>query len=326
MLPISLGGLLGDAILARTDYDGSSSRRRLRGGGRSCSRCRSGEAARAPCRRSSAGHRTRARCSAISLPLWFLGTVFGLVLTGVFVFVKRFVMETEVATVGTFFSAYTGAAIACARRRQPARSRRARSACCCRRSRRWSPASCCLAAAERRARGARRRRALRPRARLHLPDDVVDGRDARVGGGRGAAISIHTSLPDLGGLLGAPLLGWIIEASGFSAMFAFGRGRARARLRGVRAWDRPRVARCSRAAGARARLRRSPEEPRMSDPTSSRRSHRDPELRGGRSARRIRSTGTRPARRHAARRRDRAADLRHRGSALESELRAARDA
>ncbi len=46
------------------------------------------------------------------VPLWFLGTVFGLVLTGIFVFVKRFVMVTEVATVGTFFSAYTGAAIA----------------------------------------------------------------------------------------------------------------------------------------------------------------------------------------------------------------------
>jgi predicted MFS family arabinose efflux permease len=40
--------------------------------------------------------------------------------------------------------------------------------------------------------------------------------------GRGAAISIHTALPDVGGLLGAPLLGWVIEARGFSQMFAFG--------------------------------------------------------------------------------------------------------
>ena len=38
--------------------------------------------------------------------------------------------------------------------------------------------------------------------------------------GRGAAISIHTSLPDVGGLIGAPLLGWLIEARGFSVLFA----------------------------------------------------------------------------------------------------------
>jgi MFS family permease len=38
--------------------------------------------------------------------------------------------------------------------------------------------------------------------------------------GRGAAISIHTALPDVGGLLGAPLLGWLIEVRGFAVMFA----------------------------------------------------------------------------------------------------------
>jgi MFS family permease len=45
-------------------------------------------------------------------PLWLLGTVFSIVLTAFFVFIKRFVDETGIGSVGGFFGAYTGAALA----------------------------------------------------------------------------------------------------------------------------------------------------------------------------------------------------------------------
>ncbi len=156
------------------------------------------------------------------MPLWFLGTVFGLVLTGIFVFVKRFVMETGVATVGTFFTAYTGAAIAVrlVGGRLPDRVGAKRV---------LMPALAtlvagffCLAAA------GTAREVLAAGVLCGLGhgfvyptlSSLVVSRASE--SGRGAAISIHTSLPDVGGLIGAPLLGWLIEVRGFSAMFAAG--------------------------------------------------------------------------------------------------------
>lgn len=222
MLPISLGGLLGDGILARSSYDGLfvasagfavasflfsvplEEKRRIR---------RDDD--------PPPGLR-HALLQRDLLPLWFLGTVFGLVLTGVFVFVKRFVMETEVASVGSFFSAYTGAAITVrlVGGRLPDRVGPKRV---------LLPALAtlvagfaCLAAAE----GAREVLAAGVLCGLGhgfiypTLSSLVVSRASE--SGRGAAISIHTALPDVGGLLGAPLLGWVIEARGFSQMFAFG--------------------------------------------------------------------------------------------------------
>jgi MFS family permease len=222
MLPISFGGLLGDAILARASYDALFV-------ASSCFAALSLLVTIAlqefPRERhvddppSGIGHALTQRDL---MPLWFMGTVFGLVLTGVFVFVKRFMMETQVATVGTFFTAYTGAAIAVRifGGRLPDRVGVKRV---------LMPALAtlvagffCLAAAS--------------TAREVLAAGVLCGLGhgfvyptlsalvvSRASeSGRGAAISIHTSLPDVGGLLGAPLLGWIIEAHGFSPMFAAG--------------------------------------------------------------------------------------------------------
>lgn len=45
------------------------------------------------------------------LPLWWMGTVFALALTSVFAFLRRFVDETGVGSVGDFFAAYAAAAI-----------------------------------------------------------------------------------------------------------------------------------------------------------------------------------------------------------------------
>lgn len=220
MLPISLGGLLGDAILARGSYDTLFL-------ASSCFAALSfaitiplQEFPRVLHKDDPPTGIGRMLAQRDLLPLWFLGTVFGLVLTGIFVFVKRFMMETEVATVGTFFSAYTGAAITVrlVGGRLPDRVGAKRV---------LLPALAtltagffCLAAAS------TAREVLAAGVLCGLGhgfvyptlSSLVVSRASE--SGRGAAISIHTSLPDVGGLLGAPLLGWLIEVRGFSPMFA----------------------------------------------------------------------------------------------------------
>jgi MFS family permease len=111
MLPIALGGLLGDLILGRADYRvlfatalGLAAvsllfslplhdRRRPAGG-------------LEPARGFRASLRQRDL-----LPLWWIGTIFALALASAFAFIKRFVDETGVGTVGGFFGAYAGAAV-----------------------------------------------------------------------------------------------------------------------------------------------------------------------------------------------------------------------
>jgi MFS family permease len=223
MVPISLGGLLGDAILARAPYatlfaaSASAAAASFAVSLWLVERpARPGRAAGAP---AGGGFLGAVRQRDLA-PLWFVGTVFGVVLAGVFVFVKRFVMESDAGTVGGFFSAYTGAAIAVRvlGGRLPDRVGPKRV---------LVPALgllalgfACLAAA----RG---------------PAEVLAaGFLCGVGHGftfptlsslavtrarpgeRGAAIAVLTALPDLGALLGAPSLGWIIEEAGFPAMFS----------------------------------------------------------------------------------------------------------
>ncbi len=238
MLPISFGGVLGDAILGRASYEALFI-------ASSCIAALSllitlplEEFPRVrhvddPPR--GIGHALLQRDLA---PLWFMGTVFGLVLTGVFVFVKRFVMETEVATLGTFFTAYTGAAITVrlVGGRLPDRVGPKRV---------LFPALAtlvagflCLAAAD--------------TATEVLAAGVLCGLGhgfiypvlsslvvARASeSGRGAAISIHTALPDVGGLIGAPLLGWLIETRGFAVMFAAAGGMLAVGSLFFLGWDR----------------------------------------------------------------------------------------
>jgi MFS family permease len=46
------------------------------------------------------------------LHLWWLGLVFAIALTAYFTFIKTFVIETGIGSVGAFFAAYSGIAIA----------------------------------------------------------------------------------------------------------------------------------------------------------------------------------------------------------------------
>lgn len=221
MLPISLGGLLGDAILARAPYEALFGASVVAAGVSFALVLPVRETERPAAAGDAPPRRFRDALAQRDLaPLWFLGIVFGVVLAGVFTFVKRFVMEAQVASVGTFFTAYTGAAIAVRLvggslpdRIGPRRVLLPALAT-------LVAGFACLAAADRAA------EVLAAGVLCGLGHGftfpilsaliVSRARDAE----RGAAIAILTALPDVGALLGAPSLGWIIEASGFAAMFA----------------------------------------------------------------------------------------------------------
>ena len=111
ILPMALGGLLGEWLLRDDGYDalfraalGFAVAALLlslplfdppRGGARA---------------EPSRGFRAALRQRDL-LPLWWIGTVFALAVASIFAFLKRFVDETGVGSVGSFFSAYSAAAI-----------------------------------------------------------------------------------------------------------------------------------------------------------------------------------------------------------------------
>jgi predicted MFS family arabinose efflux permease len=111
MLPISLGALLGDWILARGDYALLFAAAL---GLAFLSLLLSLPLRDAP-RGSGPGQASRGFLAALRqadlLPLWWIGAVFAVALTAVFTFLKRYVDETGLASVGAFFSAYSGVAI-----------------------------------------------------------------------------------------------------------------------------------------------------------------------------------------------------------------------
>lgn len=221
MLPISLGGLVGDAILARASYDALFA---ASAGFAAASFAVSLALVERPRAQSDAGappggflHVMRQPDLA---PLWLIGAIFGVVLAGVFVFVKRFTMETGAGSVGAFFSAYTGAAITVriVGGRLPDRVGPKRV---------LIPALLTLAAGfVFLARAGDGREVLAAGMLCGVGhgfafptlSSLVVSRAREVE--RGAAIAVLTTLPDVGALLGAPSLGWIIELSGFPAMFA----------------------------------------------------------------------------------------------------------
>lgn len=112
MLPIGLGGVLGDAILARADYAalfaaaGALAALSLAISLPLFDRPRAGGAEDPP-----AGFGAALRQRSL-LPMWWIGAIFATALAGVFAFLKLFVMDTGLASVGSFFTAYSAAAIA----------------------------------------------------------------------------------------------------------------------------------------------------------------------------------------------------------------------
>lgn len=111
MLPISLGGLLGDALLARFDYAAIFAAAL---GFAVVALFLSLPLRDAP--RSPAGSEPSRSFGTVAvqrdlLPMWLIGTAFSLALASVFVFIKPFVLETGLGSVGLFFTSYTGVAL-----------------------------------------------------------------------------------------------------------------------------------------------------------------------------------------------------------------------
>ncbi len=222
MLPIALAGLLGDYILERSDFE-------------TLFAVATGIAAlafvlslplfdvpRDPQRVAddpSQGFRAIAMQSNL-LPLWFVATAFSIALAAMFTFLKPFVMDTGAGSVGGFFSGYTGVAIflrvflgwlpdrvGAVRVLIPALAMQAAG-------------FFLLASAS------------------SAEEVLVAGVLCGAGHGyafpilfglvvtrcresdRGSAMALYTGLFDLGVLLGAPSLGFLIDHSGYPSMFA----------------------------------------------------------------------------------------------------------
>ena len=238
MLPISLGGAIGDWLLRDHDYRALF----LLAWGLALASLLCSlplrDAPRSPVAEGTRPVGIRAALQQRDLvPLWFLGTVFSVALTAFFVFIKTFVEEHRIGTVGGFFTAYTAAALVLRAffgwlpdRAGPKRV--------------LAPALAALAAG------------FVVLARAEVPTDVlVAGVLCGVGHGytfpilsglvvsrapeenRGAALAVFTGLFDLGVLLGGPAFGFVIERAGYPAMFSTGAALTAAGALAFFAWD-----------------------------------------------------------------------------------------
>jgi MFS family permease len=222
MLPISIGGWLGDWLLPGHGFPALFALAAVLAAA-SFILSLAMQEARRPKFAPSASVGTRAALRQRELgPLWLLGTVFSIVLTAFFVFIKRFVDETGIGSVGLFFSAYTGVALALRLflgwlpdRIGPHRV--------------LGPSLFALVLGFVVMADADSERSL-----------VVAGLLCGIGHGftfpilfglvvsrtpeenRGSALALFTALFDLGVLVGGPSFGLVIERFGFSAMYAIG--------------------------------------------------------------------------------------------------------
>lgn len=250
MLPISVAGLLGDAILARSSYAGVFLAAALL----AASSLLISLPLRESRLRADGDPPSRGFLAAAGqhdlVPLWFIGTVFAMGLAGVFTFAKTFVLETGAGSLGVFLSAHAGAAILL------------------RLFLAWLPdrvgpkrvlfpalASLalglgCLAFA----RGSAEVAAAGALCGLGhgyafpiLSGLVVTRARAEE---RGAALSLFTALFDLGVVLGGPLFGAVVHAAGYAAMFVSAAALVCAGALVFACWDRAPL-RSPDAAGAR---------------------------------------------------------------------------
>lgn len=218
MLPLALGGLLGDFILRHGAYEDLFLASGLLAG---VALLLSLPLRDTPRRADRAPPRgiTHAFAQRDLLPLWFIGLVFAMGLSATATFVKTFVLATGVGSVGLFFTAYALAAIvlrlffgSIPERVGPKRA--------------LFPAMAALALG------------LAWMARAGASTDVaVAGVLCGLGHGytfpilvgfvvararpseHGAVLAIFTAVFDAGMLVGAPLLGLTIRLAGYPAMF-----------------------------------------------------------------------------------------------------------
>jgi MFS family permease len=238
LLPIALGGLIGDLVLSGSDFDSLFV---------TASACAFlGFLMTVPLREVAEllgpdvahGGFTKAVTQRVLLPIWAVTAAFAIALAGYFTFLRTFVDETGIGSVGLFFACYAGTAIAL------------------RLGAAWLPDR------------VGRKRVLFPAfGALVAGFMVLASADASIdiaiagvlcGGGHGyafpilmgftvdragvaalgSAVAFYTALFDVGTLIGGPALGAIIEAVGYSAMY-FSAGMFLAAAAAVFAfWDR----------------------------------------------------------------------------------------
>lgn len=242
MLPLSLGGLLGDAILARAPFRVLF----LTAGAFAALGVLCSLVLRDAKSEASTAAPPRGFVAAIVqpdlLPIWFVGLAFASSIAGPFTFIATFVAKHEVGTVGAFFTAYSIAAIVLrvalgglpdrvgARRvLLPALFVLAIGEVVLARA--GSAASVAIAGL---LCGAGHGFAFPILCALV----VARARDAE----RGTALAIFTALFDGGLLLGAPALGAVARAFGYRPMFLVAAGTVAVATAVFAVWDAPRPA------------------------------------------------------------------------------------
>lgn len=218
LLPIALGGLLGDFLVAGGNFDALFMTAGGLAVGAYALAMSLGESATNTEHGKRPSYLAAIRQPSL-LPLWWIVGVFSLVLTGYFTFMRTFVDSTGIGSVGIFFAFYATTAILVrvVGSRLPTRFGEKRV---------LMPALAALVVGF----------VVLARAES-VVDVAVAGVLSGIGHGyafpilfaftvtrtpeevRGASLSFFTALFDVGVLIGGPLLGAIIEGAGYPAMF-----------------------------------------------------------------------------------------------------------
>ena len=219
LLPIALGGVIGDLIVAGFGFNAMFWTAALFAASAYVIALGFNEPHRAEPTGPPSGF-FKAIAQPSLLPLWWMTGVFSLVLTGYFTYLRTFVDETGIGTVGAFFAFYTAAAII-------PRLLFARLPAHVGEKRVLFPAFIALVIGF----------VVLARAGS-AADIVVAGILCGVGHGyafpilfgytvtraseeiRGSAVTFFTTLFDIGVFIGAPLLGAIINSAGYTTMYA----------------------------------------------------------------------------------------------------------
>ena len=221
MLPISLAGLLGDLILSRSDFATLFIVAAGIAGAALLLALPLYDAPRDPKHQLEASRGFRAMAAQRNLlPLWWIAMIFSVALAAMFTFLKPFIMDTGAGTVGGFFTGYAGIAIlvrlffgwlpdrvGAVRVLIPALLILASGFFMLS----WATTSTEVLAA-----GVLCGLGHGYTFPIVFGLIVTRSRNAE----RGSAMALYTGLFDVGVLLGAPSLGFIIDHAGYAAMFA----------------------------------------------------------------------------------------------------------
>jgi MFS family permease len=238
LLPIALGGIIGDLVLAGSSFTALFVT--------SAAFAVLGFLITLPLREATEllgpgvahGGFLKAVWQPSLLPIWAVTAAFATALAGYFTFLRTFVDETGIGSVGLFFACYAGTAI----------TLRVVAA--------WLPERI------------GRKRVLFPAFGALVAGFLVLARatgsvdiaiagvlcggghgyafpilmgfsvDRATPGERGSAVAFYTALFDVGTLVGGPVLGWIIEVAGYSTMYFVAGTFLAAAAAGFAIWDR----------------------------------------------------------------------------------------